>query len=381
MTLAFAAPVALAASAALLLPLAIHLARRSDPDLVWFAALRFLDQRPRPRSRLRLDEWPLLLLRLLLILLIALFLAQPLLEGVIDRRARIAVVPGIDPARAGPARAGVARLWLADGFPPLDRPAPPPPANFANLVRELDAQLPPGTPLTLIVPPTLDGAGDARLRLSRRVTWRIAPTAAPAAAPPAPPAPRPPLLALHVAPGRAGEARYFGAAASAWGRPAAPIAPDATPPREAVLVWLDRAPLAPAPRAWVAAGGTVILPRDAAEPIGPGDPVWRDPLGRPIATATPIGQGRAIRLVRPLRPAELPLLVEPGLPAALLDLLAPPAPPPARVAAAAYAPESGGPAPDRPPALPLRPWLAIAIAALFLAERWVATGRRRMAAA
>ena len=67
MTPAFLLPGALAALAALILPIIIHIARRSEQHPTDFAALRWLSERPRPRSRLRLDEWPLLVLRLLLL--------------------------------------------------------------------------------------------------------------------------------------------------------------------------------------------------------------------------------------------------------------------------------------------------------------------------
>ncbi len=68
-------PLGLAALAAWLLPLLIHLARRQESRLTEFAALRWLRAQPRPRQRIRVDEWPLLLLRLLLLALLALLLA------------------------------------------------------------------------------------------------------------------------------------------------------------------------------------------------------------------------------------------------------------------------------------------------------------------
>jgi hypothetical protein len=49
------------------------------------------------------------------------------------------------------------------------------------------------------------------------------------------------------------------------------------------------------------------------------------------------------------------------------------------VSAQDYAPNTGGPSFVLPP-LDLRPWLALLIALLFLAERWLATSRRRGAA-
>ncbi len=65
------APAALAALVALLLPLLLHLARRDATRPTPFAALRWLRERPRPRRRLRFDDWPLLLVRLLLLALLA----------------------------------------------------------------------------------------------------------------------------------------------------------------------------------------------------------------------------------------------------------------------------------------------------------------------
>ena len=81
MSLAFLIPAALAALGALLIPLAIHLARRSEQRPTAFAALRWLRQKPKPRHRIRFDEWPPLLLRLLLLALLALWLARPVLSG------------------------------------------------------------------------------------------------------------------------------------------------------------------------------------------------------------------------------------------------------------------------------------------------------------
>ncbi|QCW26503.1 hypothetical protein FE772_13350 [Lysobacter enzymogenes] len=146
MSAALLLPLALAALAALALPLLIHLARRSEQRPTVFAALRWLRERPRPRSRIRLDEWPLLLLRLLLLTVLALLLARPVLYGAQPREAWLAVMPGIDPARAGEGleNARLQRRWLAPGFPDVREPAPAPMANAASLLRELDATLPPG---------------------------------------------------------------------------------------------------------------------------------------------------------------------------------------------------------------------------------------------
>ena len=64
MNLALLLPAGLAALAAVLLPLLIHLARRSEQRPTVFAALQWLRRKPKPRHRIRFDEWPLLLVRL-----------------------------------------------------------------------------------------------------------------------------------------------------------------------------------------------------------------------------------------------------------------------------------------------------------------------------
>ena len=64
MSLAFLLPAGLAALAALVVPLLLHLARRHEQTPTDFAALRWLRQKPKPRHRIRFDEWPLLLVRL-----------------------------------------------------------------------------------------------------------------------------------------------------------------------------------------------------------------------------------------------------------------------------------------------------------------------------
>ena len=81
MSLGLLLPVGLAALAALLLPLLLHLERQSEPRATDFAALRWLSARLRPRRSLRLEECWLLLLRLLLVASVALLFARPVLFG------------------------------------------------------------------------------------------------------------------------------------------------------------------------------------------------------------------------------------------------------------------------------------------------------------
>ncbi|MGI4876525.1 MAG: BatA domain-containing protein [Janthinobacterium lividum] len=367
-------PLGLAALAALTVPLAIHLARRSELARIDFAALRWLAARPRPRTRLRFDEWPLLIARLLLLALVALWLARPAVFGASEGGNWIAVVPGADLAMVGHDD-GVERRWLAPGFPALDTPRPGGGIAVASLLRQLDAELPPGASLRIVVPAQITADAE-RPRLSHRVAWQVTPGSMPAA--PAP-TPRPtPTLSVRYSPERRDAVRYLRAAAVAWtplghtpaldaGPPSAPL-----PPYPATLVWLA-GPLPTAVREWITSGGTALL-------VGTGSiaaPVtWRDEVGAALATSEPMGRGHVIRLTRPLDPAQMPQLLEPDFPQRLRALLEAPPPAPARVAAVDHAPLTGG-AIYPPPARDLRPWLALAVAAMFLIERWLATGRRR----
>ncbi|QQP97263.1 BatA domain-containing protein [Lysobacter enzymogenes] len=385
MSAALLLPMALAALAALALPLLIHLARRSEQRPTVFAALRWLREKPRPRSRLRFDEWLLLLLRLLLLALLALWLAQPVLFGAQSQTAWLAVAPGLQPARAaaGLENAKLERRWLAPGFPRLDTPAPVAPADLASVVRELDATLPPGVGLTVAVPARLDGADGARLRLSRPVQWRVVDDGDAADAPPA----REPALApppIRYAPQRAQAAAYLRAAVAAWDERGAAV--DAAPleqafdPQARALIWLAPGPVPQAVRDWVAQGGRVLLDAQAVWPEAKFDaPLWRDAQGAVRVVGARVGRGQALRFAGAMEPRAWPALTQPGFAAGLRDLFAAQAPSPSRVAARDYAPAGGGPAFAAPP-LDLRPWLALLAAVLFLLERWLATRSKRGAA-
>lgn len=360
-------PAALAALAALAIPLVIHLARKTEQRPTDFAALRWLRERPRPRHRPRLDEWPLLLARLLLLALLALWLARPAVFGATDTIPVVAVAPGID--IGGVKRDGVRAVWLAAGFPDLAT-TPPRHVPIASLVRQLDAELPPRVRLRVIVPEMLQGADAERPRLTRTVDWQIVPGAM-AAAPPQRAAA--PAIAIRSA------SRHIAAAAAAWG------ARDIGGPDRAVgdditaLAWIGPGPMPAAVQAVLDRGGTVLL--DAATPIGDGavTPAWRDALGSALVERVSVPRGRLLRFTRPLVPASMPQLLEPDFPRRLRLLFAPDPIQPARVAARNHRPLSGA-TPFAQPATDLRPWWAVAIAALFLLERLLATRRTRAAA-
>lgn len=380
MSPALLAPLALFALLALAIPVVIHIARRTENRSIDFAALRWLEARPDPRRSVTVDERWLLALRLLLLTLIAVWLAQPALWNAADNRPVVAVAPGVDAATIASLTDGEERvLWLAPGFPAIGGPSPATGQNVTSLIRQLDAELSPGTPVAILVPETLSGVDAERPRLSRRVDWRVGREATTNA----PPTPSPSLaLAVRYSPETEDTVRYFRAAATAW--TTAEVRPDfdaATIDRPVgrdvrALVWLGSGPVPDGIVAWVRGGGTILTALDATLPVeGETTPVWRDDAGAPLALGGALGRGRVIRLTRPLEPSSIPALVEPSFPDALMAMLRP-VPAPGRVAASAHAPITGATSYDQPP-LDLRPWLALLIAMIFAAERWTATRRQR----
>ncbi|MDG2512823.1 BatA domain-containing protein [Sphingobium yanoikuyae] len=383
MTPALLLPAALAGLLALLIPLAIHIARRSEQLPTDFAALRWLRQKPKPRSRLRFDEWLLLALRLALLALVVLWLAHPVLFGAASKQAYVALTPGVDPAAVDEKTLAEGRAhWLAPGYPRVEpgKSLAADAVPLASLVRQLDAELPQGAPLTIIVPQILQGADAERPRLSRKIDWRIVPGAMPVGKPVAI---KPPSIAIRADGAHAAGLRYLNAAALAWqpaGKPAdvdsgpltAPL-----PPMDKTLFWMSAGTLPEALQRWIAQGGQAIVASDALLPQGTTPaPLWQDDLARPLVEAMRIGKGRLLRFTRPLQPAQMPQLLEADFPARLRALIQPPSMAPQRADAAAYAPLTGGRAYPQPPA-DLRPWLALLIAALLLVERWFATRRKR----
>ncbi|MDH5832563.1 BatA domain-containing protein [Luteimonas kalidii] len=389
MNLVLLLPAALAALAALTLPLLVHLARRQQQRPTVFAALRWLRAQPRPRRRVRFDEWWLLAVRLLLVALLALLLARPALLGVEDAGPRLLVMPGVDEAAVRQARAqaddGVDARWLAPGFPTLDTPAPAGASASASLLREFDAGLPAAAPLQVLVPEALDGADAARLRLVRPVDWQVV---GGGSLQDEPARIAPPVVAIRHDAAHREDVRFLRAAVQAWHEGEVSLDVDASeedpapvPPDTHVLAWLRADPLPAAIVDWIGQGGQVLLSADATRPAKTSTAAiaWRDDAGAPLLTASSLGAGRVLQFVHPLQPAAMPALVEPAFAARLRELLQPPVAP-TRVAALDYAPDTGAIATPAP-ARELHAWLALAIALLALLERWLATSGRRRAAA
>jgi len=372
-------PLGLTALAALIVPLLIHVARRTEDVPLDFAAMRWLNALPRPRRRLRFDELLLLALRLLLVALLALLLARPAVLGWEDESARILAAPGIDPVAARSAAGAEADIrWIAPGFPGIETAIPAPSEPVSSLIRQFDAELPEGAALTILVPPVLGGVDAEPLRLTRKVTWRIIGSDAQSGNATAPVIP---ALSVRHSQGQDSAVRYFRAAAGAWSENPRfeATAEAALPPRDHVLVWLVPGPVPQAVSDWIGKGGTALLV-DSAQIAMPAasEALWRDETGRTLVEGGALGAGRLLRFTRPLEPAAMPELISPGFAAALRDLVSAPAPPPARVSAAALVPKNGIAPYDLPPR-DLTPWLAVIIALVFAAERLLATRQRRFA--
>ncbi len=378
MSLLWLFPAGFIALTALLLPLLIHLARRSEQRIIDFAALRWLSARPRPRRRIRFDEWPLLVLRLLLLALLAMLLARPALTGVADTQPRVAVLPGVDLAAARRAVADVDAqwLWLAPGFPRIDKTAAPPAAQpVSSLLRALDASLPADTALTVVVPSVLDGLDAQRPQLSRAVHWQVVeqPTATAKPATIAPPA----MQVRHDEAGKQG-LRYLNAVASAWNGPRPQAANDSSAfsDDDKLHVWLSAKPLPADTAAWLQRGGRLLVDARTQVPIdAQRTPLWRDANGSLVIEQISTAQGHWLRWATPLQPAGLPALLDADFPSGLRSVLQA-APTPRRALAVTMQPETGA-ATYPQAATELSHWLLLAIALLFLLERWLASAPRR----
>lgn len=384
MSFALLAPFGLFALAALALPILVHLVRRIELHATEFAALRWISARVPPRRRIRFERPWLLLLRLALVALLALLLARPVVEATAPAtQPQVFIAPGVDLAAALAVTGtdGALARWLAPGFPPLEQPATSDAAPLASLLREADARLPDGARLRVVVPRELGGLDGERVRLAHALDWQVVDGRAPQATVPEA---APIRFAVRHADGDDAAARWLHAAVQAWNQREpgryvldeaaldVPLAPDTR-----WLAWL--APQVPAAVSeWIEAGGTALL---VQQPDTRGDVLWRDAEGGVLARAVASGEGRVVALPAALSPDALPWLPDAGFPARLLAAMQGPALPPDRATAEAARPAvAGDDVADAgtdafAAARPLDAWLALLAAALFLAERLVATAR------
>ncbi|KPN20872.1 hypothetical protein AO715_13835 [Xanthomonas sp. Mitacek01] len=366
------APAALAALVALLLPLLLHLARRDATRPTPFAALRWLRERPRPRRRLRFDDWSLLLVRLLLLGLLALWLAWPVQHDASPPSHWTVVVPGVAADAIPDVADDVANVrWLAPGFPEATADAPDTAdgASVSSLLRELDMRLPAATALTVVVPETVAPVDGGRVALSRPVDWRIVPAAPDEASTAA----LPPRIDVFGIAEDDPALRVLEAVARAW-RPDDADAlrrasPGDAPRADAVIAWWGSGALPAQLRD--AAAGRVVLLGPAADTGADRAPQPEDALFERGAC----GGARCIRATRALDASTEAAVLDPAF-ADRLRVLLRDAPAPTRIQATDLAPDTGV---DAWPATPrdLRPWWALLVALVFALERWMAASARR----
>jgi len=400
------APLGLTALAALLIPILLHLLRRPQQDVIEFAALRWLSPRSKPRERLRIVEWLLLVLRLLLIATLAALLAAPAWRQAVPAQQRwVALAPGVDPgsARAAlPAQAGDAAWhWIAPDFPTVDGAvasdaesstaaplaANARPATLASLLRQFEAQLPPAAALVVVVPEDLGGLDAASLSLGRRVDWRVLPGRSPQSRADAVGQDAGLRVSVHAAAQPDAARHWAEALAAAWrvqGQRVdiTMIAADAPPPADADLLlwWADDAqqPLPAALAQWVSAGGTALLApwtlaQDGTVALWTGS-------GTALLYERDEGLGRLLWSRDSLAPGPRSESAQPEFAERLLRLLRPAS------TASPQAPDRGDAQALTPtvgeryalgPLRDLSPWLVWLAALLFLAERLCAWWRSR----
>lgn len=374
----FLLPSALFALIALALPVLIHLSRRSQQQRTDFAALRWLQARFRPRRQPIVQEWLLLLIRLLLLTLLVLFLAIPVRHHSSAPEHWLVAVPGVIwPSDAElSTEKSISRHWLAPGFPTAERPAPSATVPVASLLRELDAKLPAGTRLTVLVPERLHGWDAERPQLQRPVNWRIVKGQMHEHES----LHELPAMVLTPDPAKADSARYFRAAYRVWQahlpetkqRDVPMLAADAIPPESArIWVYLSSGKIPETARRWVQGGGTLMLAPDAAIDAGTSDVLWRAEDGSILLVQQAVGKGRILQWRQPLNATQTPPMLDAAFPERLQAVLMT-SPQPDAAFASMQQPRTGA-APVVPDPQPLQPWLMLAIALLFVAERVLAT--------
>ncbi|MEO8002809.1 MAG: BatA domain-containing protein [Arenimonas sp.] len=390
MNLALLLPSALLALSALLLPLLVHLNRRSEQRPTDFAALRWISAQLRPRRKLVFQEILLLLLRLLLLIAIAFFLAKPVSMQTASPQHWVMLVPGanIDAAKNLPADKSAKWHWLSPGFPDYEDKPLTTNLNVGSLLRELDAQLPANTSLTLIVPEQISGLDGERIQLSRQVEWNIVPGSMPTTQ--VAKYRQPIRLAIRYDEAHSDATLYFRAAHSVWqadrkasekdSLDAANISLAFKPDRNA-LVWLATGELPLEIRDWVNRGGTIIVSKETLVPeMKSGTSVWRNEQGKVLIIATPFGQGRILQWKQVLKPDAMPELLDVTFPSHLQALLQTAPAAATRALATSQIPLTGARAfPEAPASLQI--WLALLTALLFMLERWLANAPRRWSTA
>lgn len=427
-------PLWLAGLLALGVPLALHLWNRRPTTVIRIGSLRGLAGPPGPRSLgRRLEDLPLLLLRLAVLAAVVLGMAGLALRqpesgagGVsvllvdprlLDDSLAVYSDPMVDSRR----RAGEPIHLLAPGFPMLGRPVRSDgPESVWALLGRLDDSLPPGSRVTVLASLTAGQLGPVRPSLRSSIEFRRLPSAASTRL-----ADRPvdtTIVELIVGQGYEAEAMLVSAAWSAAIEAHASVRPrlvqslpggDEGQSDAGIFVWLADQSVSQSVLDRVTSGATLIevMPGEPQETLNPGlasahtsgaqaglfteavwlrsgvpegAPVLTDGTGQPLLTVAARGAGQHYRLATRLGGDWSTLGLGADLPElALLTLRG------HRTgveAAPVYLSQAG-------PRLraagvsgtnawqPLAPWAVLLAALLLVAERLVALGRRRAEAA
>lgn len=393
------APLGLLALLALAIPVLLHLIRRAQTAPIDFPALRWLDERAKPRHRFIIEQPWLLLLRLLLLALVALLLAQPLWRHAGSEGTHwVVLVPPVTPAQAERAMAAtplsgsVQWRWLQAGFPDLGDAQLTASTDIPllSLLRELDARLPANVALTVISPRELAGLDGASLGLQRPLVWHVVDGSMPAAN--AVEVKSPLQAALHSSTDKPVEERYVRAAltalqssASATPRIQQVDSADDIPADTRWLFWFD--PSWPAPlQAWVEAGGVAFVSDQPATRLpAMSEVLLLDATGAPLLRQYPLGYGRVLSVRGEFTAENFPIVLDADFPQRLHDWMAAPARQPQRALA-----ESVLAATKNDARVRIQPTLAtpgseargfdavlmVLIALLYLLERLLAARRR-----
>lgn len=383
MNFTWVTPSALAALAAIALPLLIHLSRRSEHKPTDFAALRWLSAHRRPQRKWLLQERVLLAIRILLLVALAVFLAQPVIIKQLKPAHWVVVIPGAKPAGVNnlPTGKNVQWHWLSSGYPLFEQPLPASTIALSSLLRELDSQLPKNAELTILAPEKLAGLDGERIRLSRKVNWIVTPgeMKLPVSAKPV----KPVHFSIRYDAAHAKNVMYFQAAQRSWQSDknksmAVDIAllNDVPPNKDHVLVWLASGKLPPSIEQWLQQGGTLIAAKELTLPaFNEAFPVWRDAQGAVILRESKVARGRVLQWQVPLLPSFMPLLLSAEFPEHLFSILRPKSESINTGFALQQIPEKTVMLwPEKPE--PLLPWLLWVILCLFIVERWL-SGRKK----
>jgi hypothetical protein len=371
-------PLGLAALAALVIPIAIHLIRRTESAPVVFPAMRWLSASARPRRRLRLEDLLLLLTRIALIAALALLLAEPFILNS-SRGARHWVLLSTELERDEIQNlafdVSAEPVWIAPGFPPIEDTRPPARQPLASLLREFDAQSDAKDRMTVVVPQRVSGLDGEVIQLRREIDWRVIARDARAEETIGVSGLR--SIALRYAEGDPA-LPFLRAAINAWSVDRestldveeqlldAPIGGDTS------LLVRTGSDFSEDVRRWIENGGTALV----SESLGAdGVAVWRRASGEVLARLHVFGRGRVLSLEQDLDPDVFPELLDASFPKSLLERLTPRASGVDQAYAEAVKPV-GGEHRSMTRRDSLTAELGIAIALLSLLERLLATRRR-----